>query len=481
MTVSHHSQTGTNLLQTALAKPYHYRRSGRYYIRLRPQGTATGFFTLSLKTTDKATAMTISQDILAALAAFHLDNPAATWHELRDRLADIAESCLAMAHGDGSLMAYEMIHDEHHQALREASAKLSLSVNQQRAVDKALEILEAAQERLKGRPGKLVEIVRDLRGEARSASVALSPSLSVLPSEPLTFKALSGLYMEERKDSIQASTMRDVRSSCDVIGAVFGDLDMKTHTREHMRNLRDKLLEDRKPSTVKKLLTRLTTVMDWAVNNGYLDKSLDKGLKPTKGADSSREAFSQDQVKALMDHAKTLPVDSWQRWALSLGVITGGRIAELRQLTKADVKQVGDVWVIDINRNDGKSAKTKHSLRIVPLTDGAYGFDLQAFLEGFVETAEVQLFDLGAGRFSEVLNGALREVLRLKADRTLSFHSLRHSLAGAMKAAEVPVGTAESILGHSSGSISYDLYGAGSAVEVGRMAEALKEAFQMAK
>jgi hypothetical protein len=42
-----------------------------------------------------------------------------------------------------------------------------------------------------------------------------------------------------------------------------------------------------------------------------------------------------------------------------------------------------------------------------------------------------------------------------------------------MKAAEVPVGTAESILGHSSGSISYDLYGAGSAVEVGRMAEAL--------
>lgn len=49
-------------------------------------------------------------------------------------------------------------------------------------------------------------------------------------------------------------------------------------------------------------------------------------------------------------------------------------------------------------------------------------------------------------------------------------------LAGALKAAEVPVGTAESILGHASGSISYDLYGAGSAVEVKRMAEALIEA-----
>lgn len=478
MTINQHSQTGTNLLQTALAKPYHYRRSGRYYLRLRPQGSTKGFFTLSLRTTDKATAMTISQEILQTLKAFHFDNPEATWDELRERLIDIAESCLTMAHGDGSLIAYEMIHDEQHMALREASAKLPLSVNQQRAVSKALEILEAAQERLGGRPGKLVEIIKDLKAESCGTSVALSPSLSVLPSEaskPLTFKTLSGLYMEERKDHVEASTMRDVKSSCEAIGTILGDLDLKTHTREHMKSLRDKLLEDRKPSTVKKILTRLSTVMDWAVNNDYIAKALTDGLKPTKGTDSSREAFSQDQVKALMAHAKALPVDSWLRWALSLGAITGSRIREIHQLTKADVKQIGDAWVIDINRNDGKSAKTKHSIRVVPLTDGAYGFDLQAFLE-FVDKADSRLFELGEGRFSEVVNGTLREVLELKADRTLTFHSLRHSLAGAMKAAEVPVGTAESILGHSSGSISYDLYGAGSAVQIRRMAAALKEA-----
>ncbi|WP_347783744.1 tyrosine-type recombinase/integrase [Pseudomonas kurunegalensis] len=475
MTINPRSQTGTNLLQTALAKPYHYRRSGRYYLRLRPQGTAKGFFTLSLRTTDKATAMTISQDILSTLKAYHLDNPEASWDELRERLLDIAEYSLTMAHGDSSLVAYEMINDEHHQALREASAKLPLSVNQQRAVSKALEIIEASQERMKGRSGNLVEIVKGLKDESCGTSVALSPSLSVSSSERLTFKALSALYMEERKDSIQASTMRDVRSSCEAIATILGDLDLKAHTREDMKNLRDKLLEDRKPSTVKKLLTRLSTVMDWAVHNGYLDKSFDKGLKPTKGADSSREAFSQDQVKALMAHAKTLPVDAWQRWALSLGVITGTRIEELRQLTKADVKQVGDVWVIDINRNDGKTAKTKNALRVIPLTDGAYGFDLKAFLE-FVQRADSRLFVLGAGRFSELLNGLIRDVLSVKADRTQTFHSLRHSLAGALKAAEIPVGTAESILGHASGSISYDLYGAGSAVEVGRMAEVLKTA-----
>ena len=99
------------------------------------------------------------------------------------------------------------------------------------------------------------------------------------------------------------------------------------------------------------------------------------------------------------------------------------------------------------------------------MTDGAYGFDLKAFLE-FVQRADSRLFALGAGRFSELLNGLIRDVLGVKADRTQTFHSLRHSLAGALKAAEIPVGTAESILGHASGSISYDLYGAGSAVEV---------------
>lgn len=166
MTINQHSQTGTNLLQTVLAKPYHYRRSGRYY-PLRPQGTAKGFYTLSLRTADKATAMTISHDILKTLKAYHFDNPQATWDELRERLIGIAESCLTIAHGDSSLVAYEMINDEHHEALREASAKMPLSVNQQRAVSKALETIEASQERMKGRAGKLVGIVNGLKHVAR--------------------------------------------------------------------------------------------------------------------------------------------------------------------------------------------------------------------------------------------------------------------------------------------------------------------------
>nr|WP_231997095.1 tyrosine-type recombinase/integrase [Pseudomonas arsenicoxydans] len=417
--------------------------------------------------------MTLSKDIIKTLARFHLDQPEATWDDLKEALKVIAEEALSMSHSDETRSLYMEVYDQMCNDLAEAASVKGFNKDQHRAVGMGQRVLRAAQERLEGRPSELVGLVEEL---SCSTPVPLSPSLSVLPIQPLTFKTLSGLYMDELKDNVEASTMRDVTSTCKVIAEILGDLDMKTHTREHMKNLRDKLLEDRKPSTVKKILTRLSTVMNWAVNNDYIPRALTDDLKPSKGTDSAREAFSQDQVKALMAHAKALPVDSWQRWALSLGVIAGTRIEELRQLTKADVKQVAGVWVIDINRNDGKTAKTKSALRVIPLTDGAYGFDLQAFLEFVPEKADSRLFALGGGQFSALLNGALRDVLSLKADRTQTFHSLRHSLAGALKTAEIPVGTAESILGHASGSISYDLYGAGASVEIGRMAEALKTA-----
>lgn len=64
---------------------WHYRRNGIYYLRVRPRGCATRSFAVSLRTTDRPTAMTLSQDILQALAIFHLDRPEADWPILKER------------------------------------------------------------------------------------------------------------------------------------------------------------------------------------------------------------------------------------------------------------------------------------------------------------------------------------------------------------------------------------------------------------
>lgn len=110
----------TNLLESAppkfaiaLAKPWHYRRNGRYYLRLRTLGRPFGTFTVSLRTSDRATAMEISHNIQRALAYFHLDKPEATWEELKARLLAITEECLAITHGnEGSDLTHSEIYRE---------------------------------------------------------------------------------------------------------------------------------------------------------------------------------------------------------------------------------------------------------------------------------------------------------------------------------------------------------------------------------
>lgn len=477
------TENGTTLVQiarpqfaTVLAKPWHYRRHGRYYLRLRPRNQTRDLFSVSLRTTDRTLAMELSKNIQRALALFQLNNPEAEWPELKGQLLAIAEELLTMAHGEESIFVHSEAYQELYNALKQASAKGALKPDQHRALGIAKAILAGAHARLQGHSEGLEGIVRQLR-EEEPVSVPLSVG-GQGAATPVTFSHLAGLYMAEQKANVEASTMRDIRSSCASLGEALGGLDMHCHSRSDLIQLREDLLEDRKPSTVNKLVTRLATVLEWAKDNGYLERHFAKNLKIGKGAESTRKAFSQEQVAAVMGHANSLEDGSWARWGLSLGAITGARIAEVRQLTKADIRQVGASWVIDINKRDGKSLKTRHSVRLVPLTAGAYGFDLPAFL-GFVEGLPdgAPLFRVGEGQFSQVLNGTLRDVLGYAPGDDWSFHSLRHSLASLMKSQGVAVGLAEAILGHSSQSITFDHYGGGEKVGVPKLADALKMAF----
>lgn len=297
----------------------------------------------------------------------------------------------------------------------------------------------------------------------------------------VTLSYLAALYLAERQDQMKPASLRDMKSACKTLSAALTDptgqeLDLKTHTREDMTSLKASLMEGRKPLTVNKLLTRLSTILTWAVNSGYLEKTYNKGLKITKGAESGRKAFTPAQVTKVMEAMGQLPEDSWKRWAMSLGVITGARIGEVFQLTKEDVRKVGDVVVIDLNETGNKSLKNKHSTRIVPLVDGAYGFDLQAFLR-FVGSCTDKLFDRVSHNFTRVLNETLRDIVGVESGEGLTFHSLRHSLASLMKHNGIQVSIVQDILGHSSQTITFDLYGGDMRLAIGKLEAALRDSF----
>lgn len=459
---------------TRLAKPYHYRRNGIYYLRLRETGSTTQATSVSLKTTDRKAAMDASRRLAETIKSFHLDHPEATWSELREHLLWVAEGLLSCSHDVHSLRDWGDLYEDVRTNLTEIAATMPLNVDQHEHVSKAKDVMAAAQVRLQGDSVPLVKIIRDLEGGSQDASKHANDvplSLSVL-APPLTFEVLSGLYMADRAGEQKASTLSSTKFTHGVLCAELGALDLRKHTRADLVALRDRLATTRKPSTVNQMLMKLSAVLNWSVENGHLEKSFDKKLKFTKGTESTRKAFSQDQIGSLMAYANRLPEASWKRWLLSLGIITGGRLNEISQLSVSDIQTLkSGIVVIHINEvGEGKSIKNKRSERLVPLTDGAYGFDLQAFLR-YVETCKQSgndsLAQIGYRPAGEWVNQqAIPQALGESYVRGLVFHSLRHSLASLMQAKGVPTTHAQAVMGHASGTVTFDIYGSGVPVEV---------------
>nr|WP_314563805.1 tyrosine-type recombinase/integrase [uncultured Pseudomonas sp.] len=462
--------------RTRLAKLYHYRRNGVYYLRLRRTGSAKQAVSISLKTTDRKTAMDASRRLAETIKSFHLDHPEASWNELREHLVWVAEGLLACAHDVHSLRDWGDLYEDVRTNLTEIAATMPLSVDQHEHVAKAREVMSAAQKRLQGDSVPLVRIIRDLENRTdprmkHATDVPLSVSQSV-STPKLTFEALSALYLSDRSQDQKASTLKETKVCHGTLATALSGLDLRKHTREDLVALRDRLSDGRMPSTVNKLLVKLSAVLTWAKENGHLVNTYDKKLKLTKGLESTRKAFSPAQVCQLMDYANKLPETLWKRWLLSLGVITGGRLNEISQLTVDDVQTLeSNITVIHINEaGEGKSIKNKRSERLVPLTDGAYGFDLAAFLR-YVEACKLSgskaLAQIGYKTAGEWANQqAIPAALGDSFTGGLTFHSLRHALASLMQVKGVPTVHAQAVMGHASGTITFDTYGSGVPVDV---------------
>lgn len=392
-------------------------------MRLRATGSTTEAAAVSLQTSNRRDALDASEQLTGLVRAFHLENPDAPWSKLKEYFRLISEEVFESGR-EGVTQVWGALHDSHSD-----SVGSSLS------------------------PFKSV----------KAASVALSV---IAPA--VTFEALSALYLSDRGQDQKASTLKETKICHGTISAALGELDMRTHSRADLVALRDRLADGRMPSTVNKLLVKLSAVLAWAVENGHISKSYDKKLKLTKGTESSRRAFTQNQVGKLVAYSNILPETSWKRWLLSLRAITGGRLNEISQLTVGDTQTLSSgITTIHINElGEGKSLKNKRSERLVPLTDGAYGFDLTAFLRYVNECGTGPLAQIGYKTAGEWVNQqAIPAALKESFGPGLTFHSLRHSLASLMQAKGVPTAYAQAVMGHASGTITFDVYGSGMPVE----------------
>ncbi|EHA7458919.1 site-specific integrase [Escherichia coli] len=495
--------TQVNLL--SVAKPQLVRRAnGRYTIRFRLKGQTTPFLSVSTRSTDRRVATMRQRELAATAKAFMLDRPEVSLQELKEHLRSMAEQFLTDASDDywNGLEVATLVDEKSN--LKELAATQALSLDQQKGIRLALEVLTAAQQRVDtGDTSGLIKLIDGQLTDDNNLTddSTIGDSTSILNNEQgdrpavftqerqssVVFSSLVSSLLAEKVQTLKTSSYKDLSSSLNTVSRFLPE-DMDLMSRSGWLAVRDSMLASEvRPSTINKLLTKAKMCLDYALMNGQLEgRNPIERMKLTKDIDSKRRAFTDEELERLLVRVESEyqftrhtahTTSEARRWASLVSVVTGARSAEVCHLTKRDIVTLDNgLTCIDINEDgDGKSVKNKHSVRLVPLTDGACGFDLKSFLE-WVDTQPDDggpLFGMTPSAYSSWFNSRVLTEALGDAEN-VSLHSLRHWLATRMKERGVNLVDAQGILGHSSQSITYDLYGKGHAV--GRLAEVLKTA-----
>ncbi len=457
------------------------------------------------------------RELAATAKAFMLDRPEVSLQELTAHLRSIAEQFLTDASDDywNGLEVATLVDEKSN--LKELAATQALSLDQQKGIRLALEVLTAAQQRVDtGDTSSLIKLIDIVMNNSRDSGTSnltddstIGDSKAILSNEQgvspevftqvtapcshserqpevaiCSFSELVSSLLAEKVQTLKSSSYKDLSSSLNTVSRFLPE-DMDLMSRSGWLAVRDAMLASEvRPSTINKLLTKAKMCLDYGLMNGQLEgRNPIERMKLTKDIDSKRRAFTDEELERLLGRVEAEyqftrhtahTTSEARRWASLVSVITGARAAEVCHLTKRDIVTLDNGLVcIDINEDgEGKSVKNKHSVRLVPLTDGAYGFDLKSFLS-WVNTQpedEGPLFGMTPSAYSSWFNSRVLTEALPDAEN-VSLHSLRHWLATRMKERGVNLVDAQGILGHSSQSITYDLYGKGHAVQ--RLADAL--------
>lgn len=472
--------------------------------------------------------MSHSRQIKAALKAIHADNPEMTYEDMREHLKEIAEWELLTKRSDlfqtDMRDLYKDQYAELGQHLSDAVASEPLTIDQHRYIEEAMSVLKACIARIEGNAKPLLDYIDN----DSHLLVSDRESVKQSTSNPVDLSGLIEQYEKENLQNWKPATLSENRASHSTLIEIFNHLglnDLAKSTRADMIAVRDviqQIPKNRKQrfkdaplsdllarpeksdcmdvvTINNKYLVKMSALFKWAVRNDLLEKNLTEGLElkaPPRKASDARKAFSVVQVGQLIDAAKKyadkLSGKPYHYFVPVLAAITGARLNEVAQLQVGDIKTTdsGTVY-IHINESglDGKSIKNPHSERFVPLVDGAYGFVLADFMnlvEGrrvSVEGESAMVFDglrLMKNGYGEQVSKWFNRTLLPKviAEREgLAFHSFRHTVATQLKQKGVELAYAQAVLGHSSGSITYDRYAKD--VEVETLLDVLKTTFQL--
>lgn len=326
---------------------------------------------------------------------------------------------------------------------------------------------------------------------------ATPPSAQNKKTAPLLSQVLEECISEKKRG---VKTTSRLRTSTALLIEWYGDKPISFCTRERMKSFiddcllrippnRNKSKEWRdyplkemvkktsptdvlKPDTVHNILSDLTTVFSYAVDEDIIFKhpTLKLSAKLPERNDDVDRSYSKETLKRMMELLTYNAEEPSRYWTVMLGLYTGARLNEVCQLHMTDVKRINGIDCICINIEDSdetfKRVKNKPSRRTVPIhpTLKKAGF-LNFVKQRKVESPQGSLLfkeltyreESGYGRRISYWFARFKRDFKPINKYARGFHSLRHTFAmWAQNIAEMSDREILELTGHETKTISKD-------------------------
>jgi integrase len=214
--------------------------------------------------------------------------------------------------------------------------------------------------------------------------------------------------------------------------------------------------------TKEKHLDRLRVFFRWCVDRKDIDEDPSARVHlTTKEQDNTptRREFRPNELLRVFDPTAFQSFKKpFQYWAPLLALYSGMRVNEVAQLYVDDVECVNGIWGVHVApRFPGQSVKNQSSWRFVPLHSKLLALGFVAYRDRVTALSHSHLFPgltwglNGPGDTVSDWFGRYLDRIGL-SDRTLSFHSFRHTVSTQLDRSEVLENRIAELTGHNRGS-----------------------------
>lgn len=202
-----------------------------------------------------------------------------------------------------------------------------------------------------------------------------------------------------------------------------------------------------------KWLSHLSSILQWALNNGLIDSNPAREFRVDTGSKAHRDPsylpFTKDELKVIFGNSIFSDPLTYglNQWALLVMLYTGVRnSSEMARMKLANIYEEQSVPVFYL----ADASKNHRSKRLVPIHDDLIRFGFLDHVQRLKDADETLLFPEWAKRPDKVndwFNNSFLVKIGLKSKQKV-FYSFRHTLATELARSGVPRELSKMISGH---------------------------------